>query len=278
MTVRIVTDSACDLPAGIAAEHGIEIVPLSINFGDETLVDREQLGVEEFWARLAATRAIPGTAAPAPGRFEETFRRLIAEGATGIVVVSLSGNLSATIQSAELAARSITEVPVMVVDSKSATLGIGLAAIAAARLAETGADTATVAAAVADRVSRTHLFGALDTLEFLKKGGRVGAAQALLGEVLSVKPIITVEDGQVGQAGKVRTRSKATAWLLDRLGEARDPEIIMVFHGMADDADEFVGRVEERVPGVEVVTGILGPVIGAHTGPRAIGLGWVERG
>lgn len=278
MTVRIVTDSACDLPPAIAAEHGIEIVPLSINFGDETLIDREQLGVEEFWSRLARTKDIPGTAAPAPGRFEEAYRRLIADGATGIVVVSLSGNLSATIQSAELASRSITEVPIEVVDSKSATLGVGLAAIAAARLAATGADTATVAEAVRSRVERTHLFGALDTLEFLKKGGRVGAAQALLGEVLSVKPIITVEDGQVGQAGKVRTRSKAIAWLLERLDGAKDPELVMTFHGMADDAAEFTARVQERVPGVEVVTGILGPVIGAHTGPRAIGLGWVERG
>ena len=278
MTVRIVTDSACDLPAAIAAEHGIEIVPLSINFGDETLIDREQLGVEEFWARLARSKDIPGTAAPAPGRFEEAYRRLIADGATGIVVVSLSGNLSATIQSAELASRSVTEVPIEVVDSKSATLGVGLAAIAAARLAATGADTAAVADSVRSRVARTHLFGALDTLEFLKKGGRVGAAQALLGEVLSVKPIITVEDGQVGQAGKVRTRSKAIAWLLERLESARDPELVMTFHGMADDADEFTARVQERVPGVEVVSGILGPVVGAHTGPRAIGLGWTERG
>ena len=157
MTVRIVTDSACDLPPAIAAEHGIEIVPLSINFGDETLIDREQLGVEEFWSRLARTKDIPGTAAPAPGRFEEAYRRLIADGATGIVVVSLSGNLSATIQSAELASRSVTEVPIEVVDSKSATLGVGLAAIAAARLAATGADTAAVAESVRSQIGRAHV-------------------------------------------------------------------------------------------------------------------------
>ena len=138
-------------------------------------------------------------------------------------------------------------------------------------------DLATVAAAVRSQAARTRIFGALDTLEFLKRGGRVGAAKALLGEVLSVKPCITVRGGKIDEAGKVRTRSKALAWLLAALDEAKDPELLMVFHGLADDAPEFTAKVQERFPDVELITGILGPVVGTHTGPRAIGVGWVER-
>jgi len=276
VTIRIVTDSACDLPDELVRAHGIEVVPLSITFGDETLIDREQLGVDEFWTRLTTGKGVPQTAAPSIGAFEQAFRKLIGEGATGIVCVNLASALSATMQSAELAARSVTEVPIEVIDSESATIGTGLMALAAARLAEQGADLATVAAAVRSQVSRTRLFGALDTLEFLKRGGRVGAAKALLGEVLSVKPCITVRGGKIDEAGKVRTRSKALAWLLSALDEAKDPELLMVFHGLAEDAPEFAAQVQARFPGVELVTGVLGPVVGTHTGPRAIGVGWVE--
>jgi DegV family protein with EDD domain len=277
VTIRIVTDSACDLPDEVVRAHGIEVVPLTITFGDEALVDREQLSVDDFWTRLLAMKGVPQTAAPSIGAFEAAYRKLIAEGATGIVCVNLASALSATMQSAELAARSVTDVPIEVIDSESATIGVGLMAVAAARLAEQGADLATVATAVRSQVARTRLFGALDTLEFLKRGGRVGAAKALLGEVLSVKPCITVRGGKIDEAGKVRTRSKALAWLLAALDEAKDPELLMVFHGLADDAPEFTAKVQERFPDVELITGILGPVVGTHTGPRAIGVGWVER-
>ena len=276
MTIRIVTDSACDLPDDLVSAHGIEVVPLTITFGGEAFIDREQLGVDDFWARLTSSKGVPQTAAPSIGAFEQAFRKLIAEGATGIVCINLAAGLSATMQSAELAARSVTEVPIEVIDSESATIGTGLMAVAAARLAEQGADFATVAAAVRSQVARTRIFGALDTLEILKRGGRVGAAKALLGEVLSVKPCITVRGGKIDEAGKVRTRSKALAWLLNALDEAKDPELLMVFHGLADDAPEFADKVQARFPGVELVTAVLGPVVGTHVGPRAIGVGWVE--
>jgi DegV family protein with EDD domain len=276
VTIRIVTDSACDLPDELVRAHGIEIVPLTITFGDEALVDREQLSVDEFWDRLTSSKGIPQTAAPSIGAFETAFRKLIAEGATGIVCINLASALSATMQSAELAARSVTEVPIEVIDSESATIGVGMMAVAAARLAEQGADLATIVTAVRGQVERTRIFGALDTLEFLKRGGRVGAAKAMVGEVLSVKPCIIVRGGKIDEAGKVRTRSKALAWLLAALDEAKDPELLLVFHGRADDAPEFAAKVQARFPGVELVTGVLGPVIGTHVGPRAIGVGWVE--
>ncbi|AKL74600.1 EDD domain protein, DegV family [Actinobacteria bacterium IMCC26256] len=276
MTVRIVTDSACDLPEEVERSLNIEIVPLTVRFGDQEYVDRGELGVAEFWERIGKSKQIPTTAAPAPGAFEEAYRKVIAEGATGIVVICLTSKLSATMSSAELAARSITDVPIEVVDSKSASVGEGLAAIAAARHAASGADTATVAEAARSLADRTRILGALDTLEYLRKGGRVGAAKALFGELLSVKPCISIRDGEVAEAGKVRTHSKAVAWLLEEFSKIKNPEYVMVFHSMAPDAEEFLAQVRAIAPDMEIETGIMGPIVGTHIGPRALGMGWVE--
>ena len=186
-TVRIVTDSACDLPDELIDEYGIAVVPLSIRFGAEELIDREQLSVGEFWQRCAASDVLPETAAPAPGQFEAAYRRLAGEGASAIVVVSLSGALSATIQSAELAARGVAEeIDVKIVDSRSVTLGLGTMVLAAARAAAAGSSADDIVALVEDMSARTKVFGALDTLENLKKGGRIGGAKALLATALSI--------------------------------------------------------------------------------------------
>ena len=215
--VRIVTDSACDLPDDIVERHGIGIVPLTIRFGDDDFIDREQLSVDEFWSRCASSADLPSTAAPAPGQFEEVYRRLAADGATAVVVISLSGALSATIQSAELAARSLSaEIPVTVVDSRSVTMGLGTIVLAAARAAEAGASPEEIAATATDMARRTKVIGALDSLENLRKGGRIGGAKAMLGTALSVKPLIEVRNGEVEEAGKQRTRGKALASLIEK--------------------------------------------------------------
>src|SRR5690606_18947280 len=168
-------------------EHGIVVVPLSIRFGDEELIDREQLTTAEFWARCSRQDTLPETAAPAPGQFEQAYRRLADEGASGIVVVSLSGALSATLQSAELAARSVADVvPVRVVDTRSVSLGVGTIALAAARRAAGGGTLDEVEALARDLADRTKVFGALDTLENLKKGGRIGGAKAFLATALAI--------------------------------------------------------------------------------------------
>ena len=212
--VRIVTDSACDLPAEVAEKMGIEIVPLSIRFGDEELIDREELSVAEFWNRCVNMSTLPETAAPAPGQFETVFRRLAADGATGIVVVSLSGALSATIQSAELAAKSVAsddavDVDIRVVDSRTVTMGIGTIAIACAEAAAGGASLDDVAALAEDLAGRTRVFAALDTLDNLKKGGRIGGAKAFLATALSIKPIIDVTGGVVANLDGVQTQAGA---------------------------------------------------------------------
>ena len=220
--IRIVTDSSCDLPAAIADELGITIIPLTIRFGDEEFIDREELSTEEFWSKCVNSAKLPETAAPAPGQFEQAYRRLAAEGATGIVVVSLSGALSATMQSAQLAARSVeadpaVELDVRVLDSRSITMGLGTIALACARLARDGAAIDDVEATAIDLIERTRVFGALDTLENLKKGGRIGNAKALLATALAIKPIIEVTGGVVEQGGKQRTRSKALDFLVEKV-------------------------------------------------------------
>ena len=278
MTIRIVTDSACDLPDSVATEHGIGIVPLTIRFGDQEFIDRVELSTADFWARCAQQSTLPETAAPAPGQFEAMYRQMHAEGATGIVVVSLSGALSATYQSAELASRSVVEViPVRVVDSRSVTLGIGSIALAASRLAADGSSLDEVEAFVVDRARRTKVFGALDTLDNLKKGGRIGNAKALLASALAIKPIIEVVDGAVEQGGKQRTRGKALKFLVEKVREYEGRiSDLAVLHADCSDVDEFVEMLRPFHSG-EIVVGEIGPVIGTHAGRGTIGVAFDVR-
>jgi DegV family protein with EDD domain len=278
VSVRIVTDSACDLPQAIVDANAITVVPLTIRFGEQEFVDREELSVADFWAKCAATDTLPETAAPAPGQFEQAYRRLHAEGATGVLVVALSGALSATMQSAELAARSVTpQIPVRVVDSRSATLGLGTIALACAREAAAGATLDELAALGDDLAARTKVFGALDTLENLKKGGRIGNAKAMLATALAIKPIIEVVDGKVEEGGKQRTRSKALKFLVDKVaGYGDSVEQLAVLHADCDDVDQFVEMLAQHYRG-EIVVGEIGPVVGTHAGRGTIGVAFSVR-
>jgi DegV family protein with EDD domain len=279
--VRIVTDSSCDLPAEVAAALGIIIVPLSIRFGDEEFIDREQLTVAEFWTRVVGSDTLPETAAPAPGQFETVYRELAAEGAAGVVVVSLSGALSATMQSAELAARSIAsdeslDLDIRIVDSRTVTMGLGTIALACARAGHDGASIDDVEALATSLAQRTRVFGALDTLDNLKKGGRIGNARALLGTALSIKPIIEVADGVVEQESKQRTRSKALAYLVNKVKSFEgNSENLAVMHADCSDVDAFVDMLRPYYDG-EIVVGEIGPVIGTHGGRGTIGVAFHE--
>lgn len=277
MPVRIVTDSACDLPEAACSELGIEVVPLTIRFGEREFVDRKQLSTEAFWRELQSSSVLPETAAPSVGVFEETFRRLADDGADGIVCINLSAKLSATMQSAQVAAKALDGlIPIEIVDSQSASMGIGNLVMYAARRAQDGASVEDIVREVEGRRDRQRVFATLDTLEFLRKGGRIGGAQALLGSMLSIKPVISVIDGAVEPAGRVRTRSKALRFLLDQIPDGK-VESISVLHAMAPELDEFMAQLEPKVPGAEVVIGTIGPVVGVHTGPRVIGIAYIER-
>ena len=272
MGVRVVTDSACDLPQELIDALGIAVVPLTIRFGSEEFVDREELSADAFWDRLRSSDALPETSAPSAGAFEARFRDLIDRGATGIVCISLSSRLSATMQAAQVAAASIGgECPVQVIDSLTCSMGLGALCLTAARRAADGDPLDRIVDEVIGRRDRTRLFGALDTLEFLKKGGRVGNARALLGSMLSIKPVVEVRDGVVEEAGKVRTRSKSLKVLVDKVA-AQPIDSLAVLHGQADDLDELLDLLDPIKPRDEIVTGVVGPVIGTHAGPGVIGV------
>jgi DegV family protein with EDD domain len=270
--VKVITDSACDLDDAVVDELGITVVPLSIRFGSEEFIDRVNLSPQQFYDKMATSAALPETAAPAPGAFEQAFRAALDGGADGVICINLSGQLSATIQSAQNAARSMEGAPIRIVDSLSVTGGLGSMVATAGRMARDGAGLDEIVATVEGMVPRTRVFGALDTLDNLKKGGRIGGAQAFLGSLLSIKPLIEIRDGVVHEAGKPRTRAKAIRALVDRLKEAGEVENVYVLHGMAPDADELIRLVSEVVPRDQITTGIIGATIGTHGGPRVAGI------
>jgi DegV family protein with EDD domain len=275
VAIALVTDSSSDLPPELAAAKGIEVVPLAIRFGTEELVDGQDLTPAEFWARCAASPVLPETAAPAPGAFEAAFRRAAARGADGVVCVTLSSKLSATIKAAQAAATALDgEVQVRVVDSQSVTMGLGMIVLGAAKVAEAGGGLDEVAAAAEELAGRTRVYGTLDTLENLKKGGRIGAAQALLGSLLSVKPVIEVQDGAVEPGPRQRTRARALAWLADRVAADAPPGDVAIVQGQAPDVGVLVDLLASHVPRERLVMADLGAVIGTHAGPRTIGVAY----
>ena len=277
MTVGIVTDSACDLHDSELDGLGVEIVPLFIRFGTDEFVDREQITVEDFYRRMASADELPQTAAPPPGRFEQAFRRRLDAGCEAVVCISLSAALSATMQSAVQAAEVMRaggdRVDVRVLDSKSVTAGLGTLVLQAARMAAAGADADAIEAFVADASERTHVFGTLDTLENLRKGGRIGSAQALLGSMLSIKPIVDISTGEVAEAAKQRTRRKALGWLRDTLRAAEPVENLTVMHGEAPDVDAFCEMLAAVHDG-DIRVGKVGPIVGTHAGQGVLAMAY----
>lgn len=277
MVVRIVTDSSCDLTDEEVASHGIEVVPLSIRFGEEEFEDRTELSVEAFYEKLAASAVLPETAAPAPGKFESAFRRQAAAGADVVVCINLSAGLSATMQSAQNAALALSgDLDVRVLDSASITSGLGTQVLVAAEAAADGASADEIVALVGRLAARTHVFGALNTLDNLKKGGRIGGAQALLGSLLSIKPILDISSGTVDQAGKARTRRRALEALRDKVNEAGQIEHLCVTHGFATDLDEMLSLLAPNHDLDKIRVGYIGPVIGTHGGPGVMGVTWLD--
>ncbi len=275
--VRIVTDSAADLPADLAASRGISVVPLTIRFGQESFLSGVDLTPDAFWERMTTSAEGPATAAPSAGTFEELYRRLADEGAQGIVSVHLSSKLSATYQSATVAAKE-APIPVEVVDTLGVSAATGLAALAAADLADTGSGAADIAAQLTDLRGRTGLYAVIDTLEYLRRGGRIGGAQALLGTMLKVKPVISLQDGVVEPVGRVRTRAKALEHLAGILRQAGDHiERLVVVNGNAPDIDAFLDLVRGVVELASDDVWTLGPVVGAHAGPGVVGVAFITK-
>jgi DegV family protein with EDD domain len=276
--IRVVTDSACDLSAEVAAEHGVTIVPLSIRFGSEEFVDGRDLTTDEFWARCKASDVLPETAAPSPGAFQEAFLAAADDGCDGVFCIDLSGALSATYQSAVAAAKAVADrIDVRVVDSRSVTMGLGLMVLDAADRAAAGADLDALEARAAELVAHSSVFGVVDTLEHLTKGGRIGGARALLGSMLSIKPVVSLVDGVVEEESKQRTRARSLQYLAGKMRDSPPLDRVAVAHGAATDIDTFLDLIADIPTDHPVLVGQLGPVIGTHTGPGTIGLCMITR-
>jgi DegV family protein with EDD domain len=271
--IQVVTDSACDLTRETADERGVRIVPLKIRFGDEELVDREELSTKEFWDRVITGPVIPETAAPSPGAFQRAFLDAADEGRTGVLCITLSSRLSATYQAACTAAEAITDrIAVRVVDSLTVTMGEGLLVLSAVDLAEEGKSLDEIAASLEDLMARTRVYGLLESLEFLRRGGRIGGAAHLMGSLLSIKPVLEVRDGIVEVESKQRTRQRSLRYLAGKALEAGPLERLAVANGAAKDIGELHEMLRGANPAHEIVLADLGPVIGSHAGPGAIGV------
>ena len=275
--IRVVTDSACDIPEEIARRLDIDIVSLSIRFGDEEFTDRVDLSPEEFWAKCKASKTLPETAAPSPGAFQAAYERAKADGCDGVIVLTLSALLSATNQSAVTGYKEMTDgPPVQVVDTKAVSMAQGLLVIDVAELAATGPDLDQLVAHAESLVAKVGVVAMLDTLEHLIKGGRVGGARALLGQVLSIKPLLELKNGVVAEAGRQRTRSKALVAIAEVAKSHAPLKRLALVHG----ASSEVAALEALVAGVATENAIIvtdmGPVVGTHGGPGIIGLCWIE--
>lgn len=277
MTVRVVTDSTADLPPEVARELAITVVPLLVLFGDEVYRDGVDLTNEEFFRRLTTSPVLPTTSQPSVGAFQEAYRNLAAV-ANQIVSIHISAWVSGTCQSAIQATSSLGGSPrVEVVDSQTTSMGLGFQVIAAARAAQAGASIEEAAAVARSVGRRHHLLALLETLEYLRRGGRIGRAQAFLGSILNLKPLLTIRDGVVHPVARVRTRARALEELLRHSLAYGDLEDVAVIHGTTpEDAEMLAQRVRERLPQVPIHVGRLGPVLGVHGGPGIIGMVVIE--
>ncbi|MDX3575118.1 DegV family protein [Streptomyces sp. ID05-47C] len=272
--VAIVTDSTAYLPQRTMERHGITAVPLTVVLGDQALEEGTEISTRALAQALQKRHSVT-TSRPSPEVFARTYRRIAEAGATGIVSLHLSAELSGTHDAAVLAARE-APVPVRVVDTGMIAMALGFCALAAAETAEAGGTVDEAVTAAEKRAAGTSAFFYVDTLDYLRRGGRIGAAQALLGSALAVKPLLQLDGGRIEPLEKVRTASKAIARLeelaADRAGSA--PVDIAVHHLSAPDrASALADRLRARVPGlVELHVSEVGAVIGAHTGPGLLGV------
>jgi DegV family protein with EDD domain len=277
--VIVVTDSTAGMPADLAAQHGIPIIPLWVHFGETAYRDSVDLTTEEFYPMLARARTLPTTSQPSVGEFVELYRSLAGE-ASAIVSIHISSDLSGTVASALAARQLFDEVPVHVVDSRSAAMGLGLIALAAARAAAHGCSAEEVAAVAERIVPRMNVIIALDTLEYLHKGGRIGGGTALLGSLIQIKPILEVVNGRIEALDKVRSRRKAMDRLMEIVAGRSGREgglHASALHAQArEDAEAIRDRLSRAYPLKELYIAGVSPTIGTHVGPGTAGICFYE--
>ena len=279
MTVKVVTDSTSDISAEVVQELGITVVPLYVHFGKETYQDGVDLSADEFYRRLMTEPELPKTSAPSSGAFTETYERLAAE-TDEIISIHISTKLSATYNSA-LVGKSGMKVDcrVEVIDSLSATIGLGILVIDAAKAALAGKSLDEVTAMVAEIIPRTHCIAVVDTMDYLYKGGRIGKAQALLGSALNIKPLIAIQDGEIYPLGRVRGLPKAIARIIELASKFHNISEMALAHTTTPDELEVVAeRLAPLFPHGRIYKSRCGPTIGTYLGPGCLVLAVIEEG
>ncbi|MGH7640242.1 MAG: DegV family protein [Candidatus Dormibacteria bacterium] len=278
MTVGIVTDSTCDLPAERVRDAGAVVVPLRLHFGDEEFRDRVDLDDRQFLARLRRAQRPPTTSQPPPGDFELVYRQLLRQPQDEVLSIHIASHLSGTIGSAEIAARSVDPARIHVVDSRSVSLGTGLQVLAAAELARSGHHAEEILPVLASMPPRTGIVCLMDTLHYLELGGRIGRVRALLGSALSIKPLIGVgPDGQVLPIGRVRSRAAGIRRLDELLGEHKPLERLgVLFVGEPDEARRLWERARGTYPGMDILLQHASPVLSSHSGPGTVAYCYLE--
>ena len=277
MAVKIVTDSLSDITDDVAQELGITVVPLYVRFGEEIYKDKVEITTDEFYHKLAHGDILPTTTQPSPGDFLDVFKKLAKE-TDEILVIVVSSVLSGTYQSAVQARSMIPDkCRIEVIDSKKVAMSLGLIVIEAAKAAKAGTDLDKLADLVRGYISRSHLVVYFDTLKYLAKGGRIGKAQGLLGAMLSIKPILTIKDGEMAPLTRVRSLAAGMDYLYNFVPGFSKVEALAVEHTTKpDEADELVGRLSKIVPKERIYRSIVSPVLGTYAGPIALALTVLE--
>jgi DegV family protein with EDD domain len=276
MEIRIVTDSTCDLPAQTVNEYKIEVVPLLINQGGNTFLDGINLSREEFYARLPEFKPAPTTSTPGPEIFRQLYEKLADGGARSILSIHISEKLSATINSARMAAEQFTRIPVTVLDSGQLSLGLGFIVEKAAHMAKIGHRLEDILATLQETMKHTYVFASLKTLEYLRRSGRMHFALARLGEILQIKPLLHMNQGNP-TAHRARTQTRATERLLEWLKEYSPYERLAIVHaGVYEQAEAMRQRIKEYLPYGDIPIVQITPVLGAHLGIGALGFACVS--
>jgi DegV family protein with EDD domain len=272
--VAIFTDSASDLDPAEAAASGIHVVPLLVNFGSDSFKAGVELSGTEFWQRMTAPDApFPTTAASSPGDFKDAYEAAFTDGVEAIVCVHVGGSLSGTIKSAQIARDMLPDREIHVVDSMSASMAVGILARMGLELAEADVPAPEIAAELEERAQDLRIYFALETLEYLKKGGRISGTQAAIGTLLSVKPVIMLKHGEVTTVDRVRTRSKVRERLIELVIE-RPIERLSILHSETPDIEAFRSELLTHIPDIDpgsVSIELVGPSVGPHVGPGCVG-------
>jgi DegV family protein with EDD domain len=275
MSVRIVTDSTSDIPKPLADELGITVIPLTIQFGAQSFRDGLDLTADDFYQRLTTTKELPQTSQPPPALFDYTYRHLITQG--DVVSVHLSHKFSGTVETARSAANDVAPDKIAVVDSGSVSMGLGLCAIAAARAAKAGASLQECEAAARHVAQHVHVAVAFETLEYLRRGGRIGRASAFLGGLLRLKPVLTVKDGEAFPVTRARSRQKAIDEICGLITKFPSVTDVAIAHTTTpEDAAALAERARTLAPNANLYEVRFGPVLGVHGGPGMLGVAVVE--